>query len=216
MSASRKFSVARRALLCLALMSPAVAIAEVYTYTDAQGNRVFTDQPHKNAKRVDIPPSNSTSGSPPKRPEQSRAAKAKPQAEVMFSYDLLRILVPEPDASIRSTPGDLIVTVTSEPALQEGHSYRLLLDGKPVGTAGRSPVFPLHNVDRGTHQLAVEIIDQSGRVLEKTPAQPFHMFRISLAQKRLANPCQTPEYGVRPECALKDKPKEEASILPFF
>jgi hypothetical protein len=216
MSASRKFSVARRALLCLALMSPAVAIAEVYTYKDAQGNRVFTDQPHKNAKRVDIAPSNSTSGSPPRRPVQSRTAKAQPQAEVMFSYDLLRILVPEPDASIRSTPGDLIVTVTSEPALQQGHSYRLLLDGKPVGTAGRSPVFPLHNVDRGTHQMAVEVIDQSGRVLEKTPAQPFHMFRISLAQKRLANPCQTPEYGVRPECPLKDKPKEEASILPFF
>jgi hypothetical protein len=218
MSASRKFSIARRALLCLALMSSAVASAEVYTYVDGAGNRVFTDQPHKNAKRVDIAPSNSTSGTAPKRPVQSRTGKAQaqPQAQVMFRYDLLRILVPEPDASIRSTPGDLIVTVTSEPALQEGHGYRLLLDGKAVGTAGRSPVFPLHNVDRGTHQLAVEIIDQSGRVLEKTPAQPFHMFRISLAQKRLANPCQTPEYGVRPECPLKDKPKEEASILPFF
>lgn len=216
MSASLDFSLIRRALLCLALMTPALVSAEVYTYVDAEGNRVFTDQPHKNAKRVDIAPSNSTSGSPPKRPVQSRAPQAKAQPEVMFRYDLLRILVPEPDASIRSTPGDLIVTVTSEPALQQGHSYRLLLDGKPIGTAGRSPVFPLHNVDRGTHQLAVEIIDQRGRVLEKTPSQPFHMNRISLAQKRLANPCQTPEYGVRPECPLKDKPKEEVSILPFF
>lgn len=216
MSASLDFSLIRRALLCLALMTPALVSAEVYTYVDAEGNRVFTDQPHKNAKRVDIAPSNSTSGSPPKRPVQSRAPQAKAQTEVMFRYDLLRILVPEPDASIRSTPGDLIVTVTSEPALQQGHSYRLLLDGKPIGTAGRSPVFPLHNVDRGTHQLAVEIIDQRGRVLEKTPSQPFHLNRISLAQKRLANPCQTPEYGVRPECPLKDKPKEEVSILPFF
>ncbi len=216
MSASPESSFIRRALLCLALMAPAMASAEVYTYVDGAGNRVFTDQPHKNAKRVDIAPSNSTSGSPSKRPVQGHAAQAKPQAEVMFRYDLLRILVPEPDASIRSTPGDMIATVTSEPALQQGHSYRLLLDGKPVGTAGRSPVFPLHNVDRGTHQLAVEIIDQNGAVLEKTPAQPFHMFRISLAQKRLANPCQAPEYGVRPECPLKDKPKEEASILPFF
>lgn len=215
MSASPESRLIARTLLCLTLLS-SVASAEVYTYVDAEGNRVFTDQPRKNARRVDIAPSNSTSGSPPRTTVQKRAPQASTQVQPMFRYDLLRILVPEPDASIRSTPGDLIVTVTSDPALQQGHSYRLLLDGKAIGTAGRSPVFPLHNVDRGTHQLAVEIIDQSGRVLEKTPSQPFHMNRISLAQKRLTNPCQKPDYGVRPECPLKDKPKEEASILPFF
>jgi hypothetical protein len=212
MSANHKL---RSALFCLLIMLSASAAADVYTYIDAAGNRVFTDQPHKNAKRVQIQPSNSTSGSPPpQRTVQSAPAKAKPRA--MFRYDLLRILVPEPDATVRSTQGELIVTVTSEPALQEGHSYRLLLDGKPTDQAGRSPVFPLQNIDRGTHQLAVEILDETGRVLEKTPNQPFHMLRISLAQKRLANPCKTAEYGVRPECPLKDKPEEESSILPFF
>jgi hypothetical protein len=212
MSANHKL---RSALFCLLIMLSASAAADVYTYIDAAGNRVFTDQPHKNAKRVQIQPSNSTSGSPPpQRTVQSAPAKAKPRT--MFRYDLLRILVPEPDATVRSTQGELIVTVTSKPALQEGHSYRLLLDGKPTDQAGRSPVFPLKNIDRGTHQLAVEILDETGRVLEKTPNQPFHMLRISLAQKRLANPCKTAEYGVRPECPLKDKPEEESSILPFF
>jgi hypothetical protein len=215
MSVNHKPHLMRSALLWLLLLIALPTTADVYTYIDAEGNRVFTDQPHKNAKRVDIPPSNSTTGAPPKSTVQQRPAK--PKAKAMFHYDLLRILVPEPDATVRSNNGDLIVSVTSDPALQPGHGYRLLVDGKPYADAGRSPVFPLSNVDRGTHQLSVEIVDEAGRVLERTPNQPFHMLRISLAQKRLARPCQTDDYGVRPECPLSDKPEEEeSSFLPFF
>lgn len=214
MSATVSFTFLRSALLCLLMLSAIPAMADVYTYIDAQGNRVFTDQPHKNAKRVDILPSNSTTGAPPKRAVQS--SPAIPKYKAMFRYQLLRVLVPEPDATVRSTPGDLIVTVTSDPALQPGHNYQLLVDGAPSAAPGRSPVFPLQNVDRGTHQLSVVILDENGRVLERTPNQPFHMQRISLAQKRVANPCQLPEYGVRPECPIKDKPEEKSSFLPFF
>lgn len=214
MSANLNFNVLCGALLCLLMLLAVSAKADVYTYIDAAGNRVFTDQPHKNAKRVDIPPTNNTAGTPPQRTVQSSPGKAR--IKPIFSYQLLRILVPEPDATVRSTEGDLIVTVTSDPALQPGHNYQLLVDGEPSAPLGRSPVFPLKNIDRGTHQLSVVIMDESGRVLERTPNQPFHMQRISLAQKRLANPCQLPEYGVRPECPLKNKPEEKSSILPFF
>jgi hypothetical protein len=133
-------------------------------------------------------------------------------------YQVLRILVPQPDATVRDNAGNLIVSVNSEPALFPGHSYRLLLDGNEVGQAGRSPVFPLENIDRGTHQLAVEIIDQQGRIIERTPSQPFHLLRISLAQKRKVNPCKKDDYGVRPECPLKDKPPEKKDIplIPFI
>ena len=79
-------------------------------------------------------------------------------------------------------------------------------------------MFALENIDRGTHQLAVEILDAQGRTLERTPNQPFHMLRTSLAQRRIANPCTKTDYGVRPECPLKDKPVEEKDIpfIPFI
>jgi len=188
--------------------------AEVYTYIDAEGNRVFTDQPRRNAKKVDIAPSNQIKAAP-KKPSQASSAKTKPGP--LFRYQLLRILAPEPDSTIRDIQGNLIVTVTNDPELQPGHTYRLLLDSKVYGEATRSPVFPLSNIDRGTHQLSVEIVDESGRVAERTPNQPFHMLRISLAQKRIAQPCKTEDYGARPECPIKDKPPEEkSSFLPFF
>lgn len=198
---------------CLLLGVSQSVLAQVYTYIDADGNRVFTDQPHRNAKKVEIAPTNRVD-QPTKAP--SRASKAKPAASPIFHYQLLRILAPEPDSTIRDIEGNLNVTVSNDPELQPDHLYRLLLDSNPYGEPTRSPVFPLKNIDRGTHQLSVEIIDQYGRVLERTPNQPFHLVRISLAQKRLAQPCKTDDYGVRPECPIKDKPEEKSSFFPFF
>lgn len=202
-----------RLLLCLLLCLPGVpAYAGVYTYIDADGNRVFTDQPPSGqAEQIAITPSNSMTPSqvpPPSLP-------AYPAGKIEPAYQVLRILIPEPDATIIDQSGSLIVTANSDPTLHPGHSYRLILDGQPAGGAGRSPVFPLHNIDRGTHQISVEIIDGQGRIVERTPSQPFHMKRISLSQKRQANPCKKGDWGVRPECPLADKPKEPKKDIPL-
>jgi len=204
----------RTLLLCLLLITQA-ASAQVYTYIDAEGNRVFTDKPRSSsAERVMLAPSNSAELS--QRKPTARIAPPPVASKPTVHYQVLRILVPEPDASIHNGSGNMIVTLNSEPGLLPGHSYRLLLDGEPQGEISRSPVFSLQHVDRGTHQLVAEIIDSAGLIVERTPAQPFHMHRMTLAQKRKINPCKKDEYGVRPECLLKDKPKEEVSILPFF
>lgn len=204
----------RTLLLCLLLITQA-ASAQVYTYIDAEGNRVFTDKPRSSsAERVMLAPSNSMERSQPK--PTARLAPAPAVSKPTVHYQVLRILVPEPDASIHNGSGNMIVTLNSEPGLLPGHSYRLLLNGEPQGEISRSPVFSLQHIDRGTHQLVAEIIDSAGLIVERTPAQPFHMHRMTLAQERKINPCKKDEYGVRPECPLKDKPKEEASILPFF
>ncbi|SDB37055.1 protein of unknown function [Pseudomonas sp. NFACC23-1] len=205
-----------RWLIALGLSLAALpGMAQVYTYIDAQGNRVFTDQPRPgNAKKVQLPPANRLP-TPPASTNPPPAAEAPPKP--LFHYEMLRLLIPEPDATIRSTAGELIVSVTSEPGLKKGHRYRLLLDGQPTGAPGPSPVFALNNIDRGTHQLAVEILDEQDRIVERTANQPFHMQRMSLAQKRRIKPCATADYGQRPECPLAEKPEEEkSSILPFF
>jgi hypothetical protein len=194
------------ALTCLS------ASAEVFTYIDAQGNRVFTDQPRSNAKRVPMATSNRMSATPTNAP--AAVSPKKTEEPPAFRYDMLRVLIPEPDATVRSTAGEVIVSVTSEPGLQRGHRYRLLLDGKATGEPGPSPVFALSNLDRGSHTLSVEILDGQGRTVERTAGQPFHMLRMSLAQKRKVKPCELADYGQRPECPLKDKPEEEKS--PFF
>ena len=202
----------RSILLCLLLLA-LPAVADVYTYIDSDGNRVFTDQPRGNAKKVEIAPVNGMD----QNKAAVRKAPAPPEPVELPAYGLLRILVPEPDATIQdSASGDLIVTVTSDPVLMPGHNYRLLLDGKVAGEVSRSPVFPLSNLDRGTHTLAAEIIDAEGRIVERTPSQPVHIVRASLESKRRANPCKKDDYGVRPECPIKDKPEEDDDGIPLI
>jgi hypothetical protein len=200
-----------KAWLLIAYLLALPASAEVFTYVDAQGNRVFTDQPKPgNAKRVPLAPSNRMSAADTAPPI---ATAKKPEKKPLLRYDMLRVLVPEPDATVRSTAGEIIVSVTSEPGLQRGHRYRLLLDGQPTAEPGPSPVFPLTNIDRGTHNLSVEILDEQGRTVERTANQPFHMQRMSLAQKRKVKPCTLTDYGQRPECPLRDKPAKEKNPL---
>jgi hypothetical protein len=199
--------------LLLAFALP--ASAAIYSYTDAEGNRVFTDRPGgRAAEQVETKPANRMAAQPVPPPKQV----VKVLKATTPGYTVLDIVQPDPDATIRNNAGELAVSVTSNPALHPGHQYRLLLDGAPAGAPGESPVLMLQNVDRGSHQLVVEVIDSQGKSLQSSTPRVFHMMRTSLAQRRMVNPCKKGDYGVRPECPLKDKPKEKKDIpfVPFL
>lgn len=205
----------RQALAALLLAAAVPVSAAVYSYTDADGNRIFTDRPAgQTVEEIRLKSSNSMP--PPAAPAQRAAQPVTPKAAVV-SYQL-RILVPAADAAIRNNAGSVSVAVQAEPALQPGHAYQVLLDGQPFGAPGEQTTFELSNVDRGTHQLAVAVVDEDERVLQRTENQPFHLIRTSLAQRRMVNPCKKADYGVRPECPLKDKPVEKRDIpfVPFL
>ncbi|QEY59702.1 DUF4124 domain-containing protein [Pseudomonas sp. C27(2019)] len=194
-----------------------IASAAIYTYIDANGERVYTDKPpqHQRVETVNIAPTNQLPAVPVQATIKPPPVYQDDTTNPTFQYQVLRILTPEPNATIRANDRRLIVMISSEPALLDGHLYRLLLDGEPVAEPSRSPVFPLSQIERGTHKLAVEIINQQGAVLERTPAQPFHFRQTTLNDKRRVRPCELDDYGVRPECPVKDKPEKKSSIFPF-
>lgn len=204
-------------LAALLLCSVYSASAAIYTYIDASGERVYTDKPpqHQHVETINIAPTNQLSAEPVKPVIKPPPVFQDDTTSLALQYQVLRILTPEPNATIRANDRQLIVMITSEPALLDGHRYRLLLDGEPAAEPSRSPVFPLSQIERGTHKLAVEIINQQGAVLERTPAQPFHLRQVTLSDKRRVRPCVKDDYGVRPECPLKDKPEKKSSFFPF-
>lgn len=191
-------------LLWLALMY-VPAWAQVYTYIDANGNRVYTDQPRRGAKPVEIAPTNSikTTPAPVKPSVKQRAAPVR-----VMHYDMLRVLAPAPDGTVTHAGGEVVVTVASDPALLPEDSFQLLLDDQAAATSN-SPVIMLQNVERGAHRLAVRIVNAQGTVIEQTAAQVFNMQRVSLIQKRRTRPCKEQDYGVRPECPLSLKPPDD-------
>ncbi|MCQ4298412.1 DUF4124 domain-containing protein [Pseudomonas songnenensis] len=208
-------SIVRQAAAILLLATALPALGGIYSYTDAEGNRVFTDRPTGQAmEEVQLKPSNSMAAQPTPAPRVVQPPK--PQ-EATIRYQL-QILSPAADEAIRNNAGSVSVTVQAEPALQPGHAYQVLLDGQPFGAPGEETTFELNNVDRGTHQLAVAVVDAQERVLQQSESLSFHLIRTSLAQRRMVNPCKKADYGVRPECPLKDKPVEKRDIpfVPFL
>ena len=92
--------------LLIACLIALPVTAEVFTYVDAQGNRVYTDQPGSgNAKRVPLATSNRMSANPTGAAPVIAAKKT--ETKPLFHYDMLRILVPEPDATVRSSAGEI-------------------------------------------------------------------------------------------------------------
>lgn len=207
----------RLGLIGLVMLSALPASAEIYTYIDAEGKRVFTDRPGGRAAEPAKTKALNSMAAQPVTPVE-KPGRVKVLKAPTPGYERLDIIQPAPDTTIRDNAGALSISVSSEPSLHPGHQYRALLDGVPVGSPGNSATLSIPHVDRGTHQLVVEIIDAYGESVERSEPSVFHMMRTSLAQRRNANPCKKDEYGVRPECPLKDKPKEKKGIpfVPFL
>jgi hypothetical protein len=209
--------VIRLSLIGMVMLSALPAGAEIYTYIDAEGKRVFTDRPDGRAAE---PTQTKTPNSMPAQPvtPTEKPGRVKVLKAPVPGYERLDILQPAPDMTIRDNAGALTISVSSEPPLHPGHQYRALLDGIPMGSPGTSAAMSLPHVDRGTHQLVVEIVDANGESVQRSEPRIFHMMRTSLSQRRKANPCKVDDYGVRPECPLKDKPEEKKGIpfVPFL
>ncbi|WP_462380055.1 DUF4124 domain-containing protein [Pseudomonas sp. Marseille-QA0892] len=193
-----------RALGLLLALLASQASAEIYSEVDASGNRVFTDRPSAgSARAVPVKPSNVM-------PLTVPVVHAPPTHTVRLKhviYTALHIDSPAPQTTVRGA-GDVTVTLSSVPELALGHAYRLLIDGAPVSAPSGATSVELSNLDRGEHQLSAEIIDADGNSIIQSERQPLYVHRMSLSQKRMVQPCQKGDYGVRPECPMSDKPPE--------
>lgn len=137
--------------------------AAVYKWIDKQGLTHYSDRLQPGAEQVSIPMSQT----------EALASKTREPVEPIkktsgLVYKQLKILQPLNKTTIRNNQGYLPVVVESFPALSQHHAFQLLLDGRPQGKPITKNVFSLHNLDRGTHHLSVQIIDSHGRVLAKS------------------------------------------------
>ncbi|PYC23592.1 DUF4124 domain-containing protein [Aquipseudomonas alcaligenes] len=173
-------------LLC-ALALPAVA--QIYKYTDANGNTVFTNQPPEGqaAETVELPPTNTVQAQPVESaaPTDAPAASAQP-------YGVLALTDLPSEEALRANNGTFSVGVQIDPRLQPGHSLRLLLDGQPYGQPSNVPRLQLVNVDRGEHSLAVEVLS-GGQSLQRSASVTFTVQRVNTSSPALRPPPPTPK-----------------------
>lgn len=175
----------RHLLICLLLSLALPASAQIYKYTDANGNTVFTDQPPEGqpSESVKLPVTNSVSIAPPSAP----TAPPSSATEQAAPYSTLQLTGIPSDEAMRANNGTFSVGVTIEPRLASNHRLRLLLDGKPYGQPSNVPRLQLNNLDRGEHSLAVEVLSGE-QPIQQSATSTFTVQRVHIGSPALRPP----------------------------
>ncbi len=165
-------------LLLLTLAAAAIVSADIYRWTDADGNTVFGDNPPEGveAERIHVREPMTT---PALR--DAREILRRPLTdndEQQAPYEDLRIASPGDDEPVRANDGNFSVHVEMSPELNadRGHRLRLVMDGEAVQTRDM-PRFDLVNVDRGTHRIHVQVLDRNDQVIQESDSVEFHLLR---------------------------------------
>jgi hypothetical protein len=175
-------------LTCLLLALGLPATAQIYSYTDANGNTVYTNQPPEgiDAKTIDLPPTNSVAAQPVSPPSSTPDSPVAGDA-----YRVLQLTDIPDGQAMRANNGTFSVGVILQPALAAGHQLQLLLDGQPSGPPSKRPPLHLSNVPRGDHQLAVQVLSGS-QVLQRSAVITFTVQRVN-TQSPALRPKPTPK-----------------------
>jgi hypothetical protein len=154
--------------------------ATIYRTVDAEGQPVFSDTPPPPGRPVEIivvEEAASFDADPLPAPASDWAGIDSTAAPAAPGYDAVAVQWPGNDEAVRENSGNITVVALVDPALRPGHSLVLLMDDRPVASSidGR---FALTEVDRGTHTLAVQVVDGAGAVLASSEPSVFHLLRV--------------------------------------
>lgn len=168
-----------------------IAAAEVYQWTDSKGNVHYSDVPHAGAKVIKLPALGTVSSPAGSVPiPASQAEKEPAPAESESEYKSIEIIQPRNEDTLRNNQGYVPVVVNTEPALKAGDKLQLLFDGQPLSKPQDAPVFALQNVLRGTHTIAVQIVNASGEVLNLSETVTIYMHRPTVGMVPQTRPAQ--------------------------
>ncbi len=156
-------------IACLLRVSGWLSAGEIYKKVDKEGNITFSDQPQKEAEKIEVEPVNILE-------RQPLTPVITPVEEVAFEYSSIAITSPENDETLRNT-GDITVSGTLSPSLRGDHRIEFLDNGVALQPASKSLGISLQNLDRGTHSFVMQVIDDDGKVLISSQPVNLHVHR---------------------------------------
>ncbi|MFK8048583.1 MAG: DUF4124 domain-containing protein [Halioglobus sp.] len=166
-------------ILCIALLIlPALVSAQIYKTIDKNGNVVYTDQPSKSGTDHETVELKQTNTAPPP-PEVIRPEPEPDKKDQETTSYTVAITSPEHEATIPNGPGNFPLVVSLEPALAEGASLQLYLDGVARGEPQRALVWQLTNVFRGAHDLTVSVLNEDNSPIATSTPVRVYVFRPS-------------------------------------
>jgi len=169
----------RLILLALGLLLAVHAGAEVWRWVDDDGVVHFSDTPREGAVEVDVSAASRPTGAQVYRYTRPRSSD-EPTApeEATFRYDSLSITSPGAEETLWNIDGILNVSIALSPGLQPGHRVRVYFNGEPRLESSTS--FTIDEVWRGVHNLQVEVIDETGKLMIRSRPNRFYVQQNSV------------------------------------
>jgi len=162
-----------------------IAQTSVYKSVNEEGVVEYSDQPREGAETIKV--KNPQSVTLPKGSDVFSPARDNNEPNDKNTYQSIIITQPAHDSAFNSGSGQVSVSSETTPPLSNNHSIQLVVDGTSYNS-NKSGSFSLTNVDRGTHQVQVNVIDDNDKILISSDITTFTLHRTN-AQRR---PTPTP------------------------
>ncbi|KTC74886.1 hypothetical protein Lbir_0676 [Legionella birminghamensis] len=153
-----------------------VVHADIYKWVDSNGNVHFTDKPHPGAEKIELPEAQTYSPAT-NQPAETEQIEKPADEEEKETYSYLAVSQPQNEATIRNNQGYVPIIIEIKPDLRKGDLLQILYDGEPLGDPQATTIFALNDVKRGSHTIAVQIVDAEGNVLNTSEAITIYMQR---------------------------------------
>jgi hypothetical protein len=169
----------RPTLALLGLLASASVLAQAYTWVDEEGVTHYSDRPQEGATQINLSEYSRNTGAQVywRRPAAQQADDAT-EATGPFKYKSLAVVSPGPEETLWNIEGILNVTLALSPGLQSGHRVRVYFDGKPREVSGSS--VQIEEVYRGVHNIQVEVIDETGKLMIRSVTNRFYVQQSSI------------------------------------
>jgi len=153
---------------------------KIYRWVDQEGKVHFSDTAAPGTAEIEVKNNNLLSTENKKRVLTNLPTVAdESHDKTPISYQAT-ITSPEDDKALRSNNGSIDIHVSTTPAKTNTQTLQLYLDGKKLGSPQLSPIIQAQNINRGTHQVQVELLDKNGKTLTKTQIVTVHLQRITI------------------------------------
>ena len=197
------------------------AFSEVYRSVDKEGNVSYSDQPGLNSKKMNFRELTTYESKPQKEiiKDGNENPNQKNEQTSEISYSGLRILSPVSKDTIRDNAGNVPVELQVTPTLKikHGHRFVLSIDGKVVAST-TVPRYKLTSIERGSHTLTAQIMDQKNKALTQPVSVNFHLITSAkISKKNPGNgykPSYTPTYNPKPSPTYNPKPSPTYNPKP--
>lgn len=174
-------------LLAMGLTANSVVYAELFKWKDEDGNTIYSDQPPPGGQKEDSEidqqelPAIITMPAPRVSPSASTSSQQDNQGEAYINYQEFSVLAPEHDSIVRENSGKVTISIRVEPNIfvERGDILVIYMDDKEIVRGDQTSIM-LDNVDRGTHTIKAQILNNRGEIINETDVTRFTLQRYHI------------------------------------